>query len=180
MFAPAETGPRILGIDPGLTRCGYAVLDAAVPGSAVAVSIGVLRSSPDEAHDRRLGSIHADVEDLLDEYAPSEVAIERVFFQANTSTAMAVAQVSGVVTALAARRGLSVTEYTPSQVKSAVAGWGGAEKRQIRDMVRARLSLSELAGPADAADAAAIALCHLASSPFARSVSSALGNGRDR
>lgn len=180
MFAPDETGSRILGIDPGLTRCGYAVVDSTSPGSAVAVSIGVLRTAPDQSHDRRLGSIHADFEELLDEYSPSTVAIERVFFQANTSTAMAVAQVSGVVTALSARRGLSVTEYTPSQVKSAVAGWGGADKLQIRDMVRARLSLSALAGPADAADAAAIALCHLASAPFARRVSLALGDGGDR
>lgn len=180
MFAPDTADRRVLGIDPGLTRCGYAVLVASGSAKVQALSIGVLTTSVDLSHSSRLGIVHADVESLLEEFRPTEVAIERVFFQANTSTAMTVAQVSGVVSALSARRGLAVTDYTPSQVKSAVAGWGGADKQQIREMVRVRLSLSGVSGPPDAADAAAIALCHLASAPLADRVSMVLGGGNDR
>lgn len=180
MFAPSETLNRVLGIDPGLTRCGFALLDTDGRGAARALSIGVLRTEPSSGHEVRLGQLHADVEALLDEYAPGEVAIERVFFQSNTGTAMSVAQVSGIVMALAGRRGIPVVEYTPSQVKAAIAGWGGADKDQIRDMVRMRLALSELPGPPDAADAAAVALCHVSSAPYASRVAMAIEGGVTR
>jgi crossover junction endodeoxyribonuclease RuvC len=107
---------------------------------------------------------------LLEEFSPSQVAIERVFFQNNASTAMGTAQASAVVLLAARERGIPIAHYTPSQVKLAVAGSGSADKAAIRAMVRKRLGLSRDPSPTDAADAAAVALCHLASAPLARAV----------
>jgi crossover junction endodeoxyribonuclease RuvC len=166
MFASGDA--PILGIDPGLTRCGYAVITRVVePGQRPgvrALALGVLRTAPADPLAERLAQIHADVEALLDQFAPGAVAVEQVFFQSNVRTAMSVAQVSGVVLAAAARRRCSVVQYTPSQVKSSIAGWGGADKEQVQRMVQMRLGLAEMPKPADAADAAALALCHLAMS----------------
>lgn len=167
MFAPAPDGP-VLGIDPGLTRCGYAVLTRVnEPGQRPgvrALALGVLRTAASEALADRLAQIHDDVEALLDEFAPGAVAVEQVFFQSNVRTAMSVAQVSGVVLAAAARRRCPVVQYTPSQVKSSIAGYGSADKQQVQRMVQMRLGLAEMPKPADAADAAALALCHIAMS----------------
>ena len=174
MFAPSDHAPdpefgrvpgRVLGVDPGLTRCGYAVMVAGPSGSAQALALGVLRTDKDNDTPSRLAILQADIESLLDEFQPAAVAVERVFFQNNVRTAIGVAQASGVVLAAAARRGCAVAEYTPSQVKDTVAGWGGADKAQVQRMVQMRLGLAGLPKPADAADAAAIALCHLAMSP---------------
>jgi len=156
---------RVLGVDPGLTRCGYAVLAPGSSGSAQALALGVVRTDKDDDTPLRLAVLQADIEALLDEFRPSAVAVERVFFQSNVRTAIGVAQASGVVLAAAARRGCLVAEYTPSQVKDTVAGWGGADKAQVQRMVQMRLGLVSVPKPADAADAAAIALCHLAMSP---------------
>ena len=156
---------RVLGVDPGLTRCGYAVLAPGPSGSAQALALGVVRTDKDDDTPLRLAVLQADIEALLDEFRPSAVAVERVFFQSNVRTAIGVAQASGVVLAAAARRGCWVAEYTPSQVKDTVAGWGGADKAQVQRMVQMRLGLATVPRPADAADAAAIALCHLAMSP---------------
>ena len=166
MFAPNRPAAdaRVLGVDPGLTRCGYAVLAPGNSGSAVAVALGVLRTDTNDETPLRLAVLQADIEALLDEFRPSAVAVERVFFQNNVRTAIGVAQASGVVLAAAARRGCAVAEYTPSQVKDTVAGWGGADKAQVQRMVQMRLGLASVPKPADAADAAAIALCHLAMS----------------
>ncbi|MFM7890289.1 MAG: crossover junction endodeoxyribonuclease RuvC [Actinomycetota bacterium] len=114
------------------------------------------------------------MEHLFDEYSPSAVAVERVFFQHNTRTAMSVGQASGIVLAMAASRGCRVVQYTPSQVKNAVAGDGAADKLAMQRMVQLRFGLRTLPTPADAADAAALALCHLATEPFARSVAGAI------
>lgn len=174
MFAPTDRDPdrasgrvlgHVLGIDPGLTRCGYAVMVAGPSGSAQALALGVLRTDKDDDTPSRLAILQSDIEALLDEFRPAAVAVERVFFQNNVSTAIGVAQASGVVLAAAARRGCVVAQYTPSQVKDTVAGWGGADKAQVQRMVQMRLGLADLPKPADAADAAAIALCHLAMSP---------------
>lgn len=166
MFAPVQ--PVVMGIDPGLTRCGYAVITrVAEPGQRPgvrALALGVLRTPTTDALADRLAQIHVDVESLLDEFAPDAVAVEQVFFQSNVRTAMSVAQVSGVVLAAAARRGCAVVQYTPSQVKNSIAGYGAADKEQVQRMVQMRLGLTELPRPADAADAAALALCHLAMS----------------
>lgn len=177
MFAHGSPGPLVLGIDPGLTRCGYALVRDAGSGHGAAVSLGVLTTPSAHPLDRRLGQLLDDVEALIADFAPEAVAIERVFFQSNTRTAMTVAQASGVVMAAASRRGLGVVEYTPSQVKDAVAGWGGANKQQMQEMVRARLGLERIPTPADAADAAAVALCHLAASPLARRIAAAARAG---
>lgn len=164
MFAPSSDG-RVLGIDPGLTRCGYAVVCPGPSGSARALGLGVLRTDTGDDVPIRLAALQADIEALLEEFRPSAVAVERVFFQSNVRTAIGVAQASGVVLAAAARRGCVVAEYTPSQVKDTVAGWGAADKAQVQRMVQMRLGLVSVPKPADAADAAAIALCHLAMSP---------------
>ena len=174
MFAPSSSaqpgvgsGPaprRVLGVDPGLTRCGYAVLEARGATVIGVISLGVITTSRDHEVPHRLAELHQELTALFDECQPAEVAVERVFFQNNVRTAMSVGQASGVALSLAALRGLNVQQYTPSQVKDAVAGWGGADKSQVQRMVQARLGLSRPPHPADAADAAAIALCHIACS----------------
>lgn len=163
MFAPGTSvdTATVLGVDPGLTRCGYAVLQR--DGTSVsAQTLGVITSPPDMDLADRLTMVMADIEALIDETRPSAVAVEQVFFQSNARTAMGVAQASGLVLVCARRRGLPVARYTPSQVKRAVTGSGVADKKQIQSMVARRLNLSVLPSPADAADAAAVALCHLA------------------
>ena len=167
-------GQVVMGVDPGLTRCGYAVLSMASSRSITPVAIGVIRTSPSLPLHDRLAELHTEIDSLLAEYRPSAVAIEQVFFQNNVRTAMSVGQASGIVLALAARAGCEVAQYTPSQVKNTVAGWGGATKDQIGRMVQQRLSLESIPEPADAADAAAIALCHCAVAPFVASRDAAL------
>ncbi len=159
-------GLVVLGIDPGLTRCGYAVLQARSATKISALSLGVLRTSPKCSLPDRLAELHDELSALLHEFTPDAVAVEQVFFQTNVRTAMGVGQASGIALALAARDGAEVAQYTPSQIKNAVAGWGGANKDQIQRMVQSRLGLAELPQPPDAADAAAIALCHIACAPF--------------
>jgi crossover junction endodeoxyribonuclease RuvC len=159
---------RVLGIDPGLTRCGYAVLDSTGPSSAKAVSLGVLRTPPTDALPQRLAALQAEIVALLREFRPQVVAVEQVFFQVNVRTAMSVGQASGLALAEAAAFGCQVVQYTPNQVKNSVAGWGGADKAQVQKMVQVRLGLSVAPRPADAADAAALALCHMSSAPLHR------------
>jgi crossover junction endodeoxyribonuclease RuvC len=130
------------------------------------VSLGVLRTDSEAPTAVRLGQLFVDLQELLSEFRPVAVAVEQVFFQANVRTAMGVGQVSGLAMALAANRGCRVVEYTPNQVKESVTGWGGADKAQVQKMVQARLGLSRAPEPADAADAAAVALCYLASEPL--------------
>lgn len=174
MFAPHEV---VLGVDPGLTRCGYAVLRAR-DGGVDALALGVIRTPTDASLGRRLLELGDEFERLLDEQAPTCIALERVFFTNNAHSAMSVAQASGVVLAAAERRGIAVSDYTPSQVKRAVAGSGTATKAAVRSMVGRRLGVAEVQGPADAADAAAVALCHLASAPLARSIAAATGRSQ--
>ena len=159
---------RVLGIDPGLTRCGYAVVDGCGASKAVAISLGVITTPRTDPLPQRLAALRTEFSDLIAEYRPDVVAVEQVFFQVNVRTAMSVGQASGLALAEAALAGCEVVQYTPNQVKDAVAGWGGADKLQVQKMVQARLHLSALPKPADAADAAALALCHLAMSPHLR------------
>ena len=165
----------MLGIDPGLTRCGYAVVDSRGPSRAVAVSLGVIRTPSTDALPLRLAALRNEFADLIAEFEPEVVAVEQVFFQVNVRTAMSVGQASGLALAEAAIAGCEVVQYTPNQVKDAVAGWGGAGKEQVQKMVQTRLGLSTLPKPADAADAAALALCHLAVAPLAARVRSVTG-----
>ena len=132
---------RVLGIDPGLTRCGFAVLDGRGPGAAVAVSLGVIRTPAGDPLPERLATLHGELAALIAEFEPDAVAVEQVFFQVNVRTAMSVGQASGLALAEAAAAGCEVVQYTPNQVKDAVAGWGGAGKEQVQKMVQARLGL---------------------------------------
>ncbi|MDR2294384.1 MAG: crossover junction endodeoxyribonuclease RuvC [Microbacterium sp.] len=151
---------RVLGIDPGLTRCGVGVVDVARDRSARLVHVGVVRSSPDEQPGMRLARIAAGIREVLDAHRPDVVAVERVFAQQNRSTVMGTAQASGVALMLAAERGLPTATHTPSEVKAAITGYGSADKLQVQTMVARVLRLDALPQPADAADALAIALCH--------------------
>lgn len=165
---------RVLGIDPGLTRCGYAVVDGRGPGAASAVTMGVIRTASTDELPYRLASLRTELVSLIEEFEPDVVSVERVFFQTNVRTAMSVGQASGLALCEAAAAGCVVAQYTPNEVKSAVAGFGGASKQQMQKMVQTRLKLSTLPKPADAADAAALALCHLATAPMTRHVAAAI------
>ena len=177
--APSQPGSlRVLGIDPGLTRCGYAVIDGRAPGAAVAVSLGVIRTPPTDELPYRLAALRTELVDLLVEFKPDVVAVERVFFQVNVRTAMSVGQASGLALCEAAAAGCEVVQYTPNEVKDAVAGYGSAGKEQVAKMVQARLKLSQLPKPADAADAAALALCPLVVESQTRLVAAAIGGHR--
>jgi crossover junction endodeoxyribonuclease RuvC len=171
---------RVLGIDPGLTRCGYAVVDQRGAGAATAVSMGVIRTPASDPLPNRLASLRAELVGLLEQFHPHVVAVEQVFFQVNVRTAMSVGQASGLALCEAAAFGCEVVQYTPNQVKDAVAGYGGAGKQQVQKMVQARLRLSRLPQPADAADAAALALCHLAMAPLGRHVARTLAEAGAR
>ena len=160
----------MLGIDPGLTRCGYAVVDRAGPA---AIALGVITTPAGEPLPQRLAALRGELAALIAEYVPDAVAVEHVFFQVNVRTAMSVGQASGLALAEAAAAGCEVVQYTPNEVKSAIAGWGAAPKEQVTKMVQARLRLARPPRPADAADAAALALCHLAASPLQAAVKAA-------
>jgi crossover junction endodeoxyribonuclease RuvC len=170
----AEKPLRVLGVDPGLTRCGYAVVDGRGPDEATAVALGVIRTPASDDVPSRLAALRQELSALLVEYGPAVVAVEQVFFQVNVRTAMSVGQASGLALAEAAAAGCEVVQYTPNQVKDAVAGWGGASKEQVHRMVQMRLRLEIPPRPADAADAAALALCHLAMAPLARRIARAV------
>ncbi len=180
MFAQARPSgvTRVLGIDPGLTRCGFAVIDGRGAGSATAVTMGVIRTPASDELPQRLATLRAELVSLIEEFEPDVVSVERVFFQTNVRTAMSVGQASGLALCEAATAGCLVVQYTPNEVKSTVAGSGSAGKQQVQKMVQARLRLSQLPKPADAADAAALALCHLAVAPMNRHVAAALAGGR--
>jgi len=150
----------VLGIDPGLTRCGLGVVEGR-PGRAVLVEVGVVRTPAGEELGARLVMLEQAFERWLDTHAPDAVAVERVFSQANVRTVMGTAQAGAVAVVCAARRGLPVALHTPSEVKAAVTGSGRAGKEQVGVMVARLLSLPAAPAPADAADALALALCHL-------------------
>ena len=151
---------RVLGVDPGLTRCGLGVVEGSVGRPLSLVEVGVVRTAADLPLAERLRLVAVGIEDWLDRHAPDRVAVERVFSQHNVRTVMGTAQVSGVVIAAAARRGLPVALHTPSEVKAAVTGNGRAGKDQVAQMVRRLLGLAAPPSPADAADALALAICH--------------------
>ncbi|MFC4244564.1 crossover junction endodeoxyribonuclease RuvC [Gryllotalpicola reticulitermitis] len=161
-------GLRVLGVDPGLTRCGYGVIDSGRTPSLVRV--GVVRTPADMEHGQRLVRILAGLREVIDETQPQQMALERVFANNQRNTVMGVAQVSGLVIHEAASRGVPLQLFTPSEVKNAVTGYGGAEKAQVGEMVRRVLRLEAVPKPADAADALALAIA--ASWRAARSIPS--------
>lgn len=155
----------VMGVDPGLSRCGYGVVEKR-GDSLLALAAGVIETDVSDSLPRRLGLFHDELVALLGEYRPDDVVVERVFFQHNVRTAMSVAQASGLVMSLADRRGARVVQYSPNEVKLAVVGYGGATKAQVQAMVAEILGLARLPEPPDAADALALALCHVASEPL--------------
>ncbi|HEX5946087.1 MAG TPA: crossover junction endodeoxyribonuclease RuvC [Acidimicrobiales bacterium] len=155
----------VLGIDPGLSRCGYGVVERSGRRPR-AVAAGVLRTDPALGVPHRLAILRDDVRALIVEHRPAVVAIERVLFQVNVRTAIPVAQAAGVAMVEGVSAGAEVVEYSPNQVKQAVAGFGGADKAQIGRMVQTLLGIATPLRPVDAADAVAIALCHLAHAPM--------------
>ena len=168
----------VLGIDPGVSRCGYgAVTEQA--GTLTAFACGVIRTAASTPLPERLAALQADLEALMAEVRPAAVAVERVFFQVNVRTAMAVGQASGLALAVAARAGVEVCQYTPNEVKQAVAGYGSAPKAQVQAMVTRLLRLPEAPHPPDVADALALAICHLSAGRFRsrREVEAAVGGG---
>ncbi|MFK4762070.1 crossover junction endodeoxyribonuclease RuvC [Microbacterium sp. ZW T5_45] len=151
---------RVLGIDPGLTRCGVGIVDVDRSRRGTLVHVGVVRSPVDAPIGERLALIAAGIRAAIAEHRPDTVAVERVFAQQNSHTVMGTAQASGVALLLAAEAGLPAATHTPSEVKAAVTGYGSADKRQVQAMIARILRLDAPPQPADAADALAIALCH--------------------
>jgi crossover junction endodeoxyribonuclease RuvC len=152
---------RVLGVDPGLTRCGFGVIEGE-PGRRLAlVATGVVSTSAGDEIGQRLLAIEQQAERWLTDYRPDAVAVERVFSQHNVRTVMGTAQAGAVAIVCAARRGLPVALHTPSEVKAAVTGSGRADKAQVTLMVTRLLAMSDPPRPADAADALALAICHL-------------------
>jgi crossover junction endodeoxyribonuclease RuvC len=152
---------RVLGIDPGLTRCGMGVVEGQVGRPLSLVDVNVLRTSSDLQVAQRLVTIEEGIDAWLDEYSPDAVAVERVFARSDVSTVMGTAQASGIALVCAARRGIPVALHTPSEVKAAVSGSGRAAKAQVGAMVTRILRLDAPPKPADAADALALAITHI-------------------
>src|ERR1700757_2698363 len=173
----ARRPSRVLGVDPGLTRCGLGVIEG-VPGRPPSlVAAGVVRTDADQDIAARLLAIEKEVERWLTEYQPDTVAVERVFSQHNVRTVMGTAQAGAVAIVCAARRGLPVTLHTPSEVKAAVTGSGRADKDQVTAMVTRLLRMTDAPRPADAADALALAICHLWRGGMQRKLAAAAAAG---
>jgi crossover junction endodeoxyribonuclease RuvC len=151
---------RVLGIDPGTASTGYGVVEE-VEGQARALAFGVIRTSASLALGRRLQEIYRGLTELTEEWQPSVAAVEELFFSSNVRTAMAVGQARGAALLALADSGVDSAEYTPLAIKQAITGYGKADKAQVQEMVRLLLSLDEVPRPDDAADALAVAICHL-------------------
>ena len=155
-----------LGIDPGTATTGYGLVRLAPDGGLVAVNYGVILTSKEASAPARLVMLYDDLRELISEYRPEIAAVEKLFFSRNVTTALAVGQARGVVMLCLQQAGIEAFEYTPSEVKQAVAGYGSAQKRQVQEMVRALLGLESIPKPDDAADALAIAITHLSTKRY--------------
>ena len=169
---------RVLGIDPGLTRCGLGVVDSGAGGRLSLVAVDVLRTPPTDHVATRLLALEHGFDAWIARYAPDAVAVERVFSQHNVRTVMGTAQAGAVALLCAARAGLPVALHTPSEVKAAVSGSGRADKAQVAVMVTRLLRLAAMPTPADAADALALAICHLWRGPAADRLAAAAAASR--
>ncbi|MFD4256736.1 crossover junction endodeoxyribonuclease RuvC [Streptomyces sp. NPDC058534] len=156
---------RVLGVDPGLTRCGVGVVEGVAGRPLTMIGVGVVRTRAGDDLGHRLVAVEQGIEQWLDEHRPDRVAVERVFSQHNVRTVMGTAQASAVAILCAARRGIPVALHTPSEVKAAVTGSGRADKAQVGAMVTRLLRLAAPPKPADAADALALAICHIWRAP---------------
>lgn len=160
----------VLGIDPGTATTGYGVVGQTTRGDYTLVACGVFRTQPSTPMHLRLREIFEDMQALIGEFHPDEVAVEKLFFGRNVTNAISVGQARGVILVVAALEGLNVVEYTPAEIKQSISGYGNAEKRQMQEMVQRTLNLAEPPHPDDAADGVAIALCHLQTIAFRRLV----------
>ena len=151
---------RVLGIDPGLTRCGIGIVDSTGPQKLEMVGVGVIKTDPEAALEFRLLELEKEISKWMNKYEPDVIAVERVFSQLNVKTAMATGQAAGVALLLAAKAGIPVVMHTPSEVKAAVTGSGRADKKQVANMVKRLLKLKEMPKPVDSTDALALAICH--------------------
>lgn len=152
---------RILGVDPGLTRCGVGVIEGEVGSPISLVGVGVILTSPDTPLEQRLLQLDEQLTLWVEQYRPDVIAVERVFSQLNVRTVMGTGQASGIALLVAARAGIRVAMHTPSEVKAAVTGTGRANKAQVAEMVRRLLNLDVIPKPVDSTDALALAICHL-------------------
>ncbi|HEY2833021.1 MAG TPA: crossover junction endodeoxyribonuclease RuvC [Sporichthyaceae bacterium] len=171
---------RVLGVDPGLTRCGIGVVDGSPGRVASLIDVTVVRTAPTDDLSHRLLAIEREVERMLDAHRPDAVAVERVFSQHNVRTVMGTAQAGAIAVVCAARRGIPVALHTPSEVKAAVTGSGRADKAQVGAMVTRLLRLEETPRPADAADALALAICHLWRGPAVNRLAAAVAASKGR
>lgn len=152
---------RVLGIDPGLTRCGIGVIEGSVGKGIDLVAVGVIQTSSELALEQRLLQLEGELEDLVALHQPDVIAVERVFSQHNVRTVMGTGQAAGIALLVAARRNIPVAMHTPSEVKAAVTGSGRANKVQVAEMVKRLLNLESIPKPVDSTDALALAICHL-------------------
>lgn len=159
----AEPIGAVLGIDPGIGTTGYGVVDEDASGHVVLIAYGAIETPPRDPMPARLKTLHDAALALMRQHQPESVAVEQLFFGRNVTTAISVGQARGVVLLAAAQAGLDVFEYKPAEVKQALSGYGSADKRQMQEMVRMLLNLAHIPRPDDAADAIAIAVCHLQS-----------------
>lgn len=169
---------RVLGVDPGLTRCGVGVVDGVAGRPLTMRGVGVVRTPADAELGHRLVAIERGIEQWLDEHDPEVLAVERVFSQHNVRTVMGTAQASAVAMLCASRRGIPVALHTPSEVKAAVTGNGRADKAQVGAMVTRLLRLDAPPKPADAADALALAICHIWRAPAKNRLQQAVAQNR--
>lgn len=156
----------VLGIDPGTATTGYGLVQQRDGRQVKLVDYGVIRTSSDRPMAERLKKLYHDLDDIIAEYRPDEAAVEELFFSRNVTTALTVGQARGVAMLAAAEAGLPVHEYKPAEIKQAVVGYGNASKEQVQEMVRVLLGIDKIPRPDDAADAVAVAICHIHSAPF--------------
>ena len=152
---------RVLGIDPGLTRCGIGVIEGAVGSPVTMIAVGVIQTATDLALEDRLLELDQEIARWIETYSPDVIAVERVFSQHNVRTVMGTGQAAGIALLQAAKHGIPVAMHTPSEVKASVTGSGRANKKQVADMVVRLLSLDAAPKPVDSSDALALAICHL-------------------
>lgn len=165
---------RVLGIDPGTAITGYGLVDEGPQGLAL-VDCGVITTPSDQLLPERLQTIYRGLGAVIEQYQPQAAAVEELFFSRNVRTALSVGHARGVALLALADAGLPISEYKPLEVKQAVAGYGGADKQQVQEMVRMLLGLDQAPQPDDAADAVAVAVCHLHSRRMAGLIADAMG-----
>ena len=150
----------VIGIDPGTALTGYGLVLENSSGQLVAVEYGVVKTPAKKPMPQRLSQLFHELTEVLGRHNPDEAAVEKLFFQSNVRTAISVGQARGVALLALAEAGPTIAEYSPNEIKQAITGYGGADKRQMQHMVRALLNLEEVPKPDDAADALAVAICH--------------------